>query len=334
MDSLLSLQETMQSLTDKEFQEFISAFNRQKLSTWIFRELLMNLQDNGSTSEIAELHTIIIEIVNKSKSPSADMDSLSEIPVANNAETVSFNDLPDVSLSGISSFLSFQDQLNFEKVSRTIFIGSRSSPLPLHHLNQSMFLKLLSFHNEHPNSFLHQTRTFKSVSIDCDDLGKYQNDPNASFYGTWTSSFGSNFRLDFLQKIESLTVNGFENVQISTVIKELILNQFDSLPNLKRLDIHSEADEPFPHLQCLEALLARSDLEYFEFNGDIVTTAEFENYQWARSLRGIAFDFNDSLTTIPMVRSNVFSGKCTLSASCFDVMEHSASAISGQRFSS
>ena len=306
MEKLIRLRGCLESLTAVEFKSFMELFDRETMTTIIFRGLLHQLHSDPSCTQSQanlDMYLFFVKYLLNQRKKDENSSVFTAPSATEQAGPVDVNldDLPNVLLSAISSFLEFEDDLNFQKTNRTIFVGARSSPWPLHSLDPSMCRELITFRHNHSSSFLPQP-IFKSVSIDCQDLveRRHQNHED----GEWSAIDDFYFEpsgLEFIKKARSLKIDigsmNYDDARkpmeaAESVFHNIIMNQTKYFRHLTKLHILC-GDEDFDDcMPFLDRMVRKSNLQYLEYDGQISDDNGFTNYKWARKLKGIAFCAN------------------------------------------
>ena len=295
---------SIDSLDDLDYRSFISkvdlisVVDRRRVTKLIFNTLFGQLKDDQSQSQINKVDDIVSAILkSKRQRESAQTIGGTFQPISpmdgtdiTQLEPTKLDNLPNVMLSNISSFLQFTEQLNFEKTNRTVFVGSRSSSVPFHHLPSKLLAKMVAFTEKNPQSVWWQNRVFKSVDIHWKHFGvfDYQCD---ELIPKWIPKYQT-VLLPFMSKIHSLTI--FFEVYLNPLLESLVLSQLDTFPNLKRLKlIDKESREMTWELEpSLRSLISRSNVEYLECNDyldvDKHSIDEKHGCEWTKHLKGIA----------------------------------------------
>ena len=167
MDKLVSLRKQIATLNEEDFQSLVDLTGRQSLTTLIFHGLLYRMNHNQSPKELLAINQTVKDVMKLRLEKDKALPVI-EQKVDDDPDPINIDDLPDVMLSEISSYLLFAEQLNFERVSRSIFVGARSSSLPQHSMTASLFKEWIGFHDKQQDSIHCQHRLFKSVEIDSD----------------------------------------------------------------------------------------------------------------------------------------------------------------------
>ena len=285
----------MSRLNDLELTSLLTNIGRDKVTTLLFKQLLHQFNTHQSEESIDEIQLNISQIIQQRKNET----NPSTVDVEDESLPINIEDLPNEMLSKISSFMVLKDALNFEKVNRTMFIGSRSSSQPMHSMNSHSFSKLIRYRAEHKEERHRQLR-IKSLNIDCDDL--CVQDCDSDDEDAWEDPdrewilIHESVSLDFINRVQSLIITGAKFQTLALVLEAYILNQCDTFPNIKTLLIQSRDVGDLGYIDpSLENLIACcSGLEYFrmdregveEFDGD----EAFSDYQWATNLKGVALD--------------------------------------------
>ena len=305
MEKLIRLRGGMESLTAAEFQSVRELFDRETMTTIIFRGLLHQLNNDPScTHSQADLDMYLFFVkCLLDERRKVENSSAFKVPSTTEQEghlAVNLDDLPNVLLSEISSYLQFEDDLNFQKTNRAIFIGTRSSPWPLHSLNPSMCRELITFRNNHSCSFLLQP-IFKSVVIDCLDLVERRHEYHED--GEWSAIDDFCFEpsgLEFIKKARSPTVDIGSNYDddqkpmeaVESVFQNIIMNQTKYFRHLTKLHILCQDEDFDDCMPFLDRMVRKSNLQYLEYHGLISDDNGFNNYKWVCKLKGIAFCAN------------------------------------------
>ena len=310
MEKLILFRKSIESLNTAEFKWCILSMGRQLLTTLIFRGLLHHLDNDSSRCEFdIDVFLLIVKyfVERRRNANNSTVPSIESVSKNTEPEAVNLDDLPNVLLSEISSFLEFEDHLNFQTTNRTIFIGSRSSPLPFHSLNSSMCRKLVTFRHHHSTSLLPQP-IFKSVAINCTDLVERRRDYHED--GEWSAIDDLSFEptgLDFIRRAQTLTIDlgdddEFEDDKLTealeSVLKNIILNQSPAFPNLNELHVYCGDENLDEQMVYFRRLIRRSNIEHLEFHGMCFVNTGFRNYKWVRKLRGVAFSADRICSTL------------------------------------
>lgn len=174
-------------------------------------------------------------------------------------------------LSTISSFLLLEDQIEFEKVNRIIFIGTRSSIVPLHSLSSSNSYKLIKYYDKNRKSVGQQTRGFKSVIME-------------------TSEVTTDIPMEFLKRTKCFTIKKGSYGNIKEMMDAFHLDK--ALVNLSKLSIVS-GYALMRDYSFLKPLIVQNQLQYFEC--DLIpdhTHPDWDNF-WLNelsNLKGLSFD--------------------------------------------
>ena len=258
----------------------ICSLDRKKLTSWIFEKLLDQINHQQSDTDIDRIRTKISEIMEYRRDKDSEKTDL----------PLTLMDLPNVLFPEISSFLSFEEQTDFERTNRSIFIGTRSSSLPMHLMTDIVFANLVRYRAKNPQHILREFR-FDSLSIDCDYLGHHDED---HWDEPWIL-YNKSIKLEIIEKVESLTISSCDDESLCAVLDSYILNQSESFQNIKKLSIEADEYKIIRDIEpSLNTLVSRcSDLEYFEMHGMYFEDADFAEYEWVSNLKGIAADVCD-----------------------------------------
>jgi len=290
MDKLVLLREQIDAMNDVDFQSFVISTGRHSLTTLIFQGLLHQMIHNQSQEELTAINQTVKNVM-KIRLEKQKLLPAMETNADDEPDPIHINDLPDVMLSEISSFLLFRDQLKFERVNRSIFIGSRSSSLPQHSMTTSLLKKWILYLEEHPNSIYSHHRHFKSLEIDCNSVGTVSPDDECQMVFPSIS-------IPFIKKVYSLTIRSDYDDDLSSMLNALVLNQCDSFPNIKQLRV-LPVDDPENVRSfdpALRLLVERcNNLEYFEFDQNLCEEVDMNDFEWIRNLKGIAFHVENPL---------------------------------------
>ena len=300
MEKLILLRQGTRRLNDHEFKSLLTNIGRDKVTTLLFKQLLHQFNTNQSEEDIDEIQSNISQIIHQRKDEmNASTDGIEE-----KSSPISIEDLPNEMLSEISTFLRFDELLNFEKVSRALFIGSRSSSQPIHSMDRDAFTKLIQYRAKHKEERHRQLR-IKSLSVDCDDLCRqdYDSDDEDAWdpEAPWLLRYES-VSLDFMNRVQSLEFWITYDQTLSLVLNAYILNQSDTFPNIKTLRLL-----PYPGFELgyidpslRDLICCCSGLEYFrmdrEGRDELDGNDAFSDYEWARNLKGVAFDEQNTVS--------------------------------------
>eukprot|EP01083_Nonionella_stella_P157907 513211_1 len=141
MNRLILFHQSIDSLDDAEYDQFLHGIGRDSITTILFNGLKQEMLNNkhNHIPKMTELIRTIKQARNKNKSKA---NNTQEISITNEKQTpITFKDIPDVIVLEISSFLSFFESIQFAKTNRSIFIGSRSVTLPRYSLSPQQFLQ-------------------------------------------------------------------------------------------------------------------------------------------------------------------------------------------------
>ena len=173
MDQLIVFREGIESLDDNEFQQCLASIDKEFIISIMFKGFYCELNEN-KTNKMNKMNNIIAEIRRLRKDKSIinkkEADEDIDILLNNNDESIKLDNLPFVTLAEISSFLELTDQSKYERINRAIFIGSRSSKIPIHPINAKYFKKLVTFSGQHADSYLPKSRLSKSLSMNIHDF--------------------------------------------------------------------------------------------------------------------------------------------------------------------
>ena len=174
MELLIEFHEGIDSLNDDEFNQFILSFGRSKVTAIVFKALLDEYKNNQITT-VNAMNALIadIRINNDAKHEEGDSEI---VPFSNNEEErvpITLDEMPYVMISKICTYLLFAEHLKFEKVSRAVFIGSRSSRIPIHPFSAHSFAKFVKFYHDNDGNTAFPLRLFKSLIMDSDHLMKW-----------------------------------------------------------------------------------------------------------------------------------------------------------------
>eukprot|EP01084_Bolivina_argentea_P201928 345085_1 len=130
MEALITFRESIDSLTDIEYEQCVASIGRELVTSIIFIGLHSQIYDNKMDNLIQ-----INEIITQFKESQENDDNIEdnqieemELSLINNndeKETVTLDNIPSVLLSKIASFLIFNDKIRLEQTNRSIFIGVR-----------------------------------------------------------------------------------------------------------------------------------------------------------------------------------------------------------------
>eukprot|EP01084_Bolivina_argentea_P042824 78939_1 len=170
MDSLITFCNEISCLTDAEYQQCITSINRNILTSIIFSGLYSQISDN-KIHNVQQINKIITQIKDTPEKIDNETDQDVYLPLTNNnnqTDSIQLDNIPSALLSEISSFLVFDDKVRFEQTNRLIFIGVRYYKVPLYHLTERNFIKLIEHCNELNDKYISPIfmSIFKTVKID------------------------------------------------------------------------------------------------------------------------------------------------------------------------
>ncbi len=290
MQKLILFRQQIESLNDEELNQCITSFGRNKIESLLFKglfeELIFNKMDslnkmNGIISQIKQCRKP--KTTNNNNNNNNNDDDSVQI-------SIKLNELPNVMISEISSFLQFSDQLQFEQANRAIFIGSRSSIKAIHSLNAEYFRKLVDFNHYRGDrkTCLHKLRAFNSVTIKID------------YYEYFEILFANIDGFDNLfANIQQLTIHLPDKrgmltrdtrVEAFNLILSPLSKRFD-LSNIKALRLVNHfyygwnpTDNPI-YNGLISMMTRNSKLEYFEC---YAIAFKNDNYDFLKTVKGFA----------------------------------------------
>eukprot|EP01083_Nonionella_stella_P246975 856848_1 len=179
MEKLLRFHDMIDSLSTKEYKQFITDVTKDKDS---FKALLFNSfrhqifsaqykANDNSDENVDEINAILKTII-ESRKPHRK-SSNKQTPIIQN-EPITFHEIPNGIILFISSYLPLLDNINFAKTSRNIFIASRS-PMRMYSITRQQMDKFNAYftYNTLPNLAKRTMNRLKfacRLSVDCDHL--------------------------------------------------------------------------------------------------------------------------------------------------------------------
>ena len=124
MDSLLQLKIGIEALSAAEFIKFIESKNKQFWTNMVFEYFKKQLQDKNNINSITQIITDIDNMNNTVSNIITPKDNTIEYN-DDDSKNQRFQDLPNVMIANIASFLSFDTVINLEKTCKSIFIATR-----------------------------------------------------------------------------------------------------------------------------------------------------------------------------------------------------------------
>eukprot|EP01084_Bolivina_argentea_P262541 444013_1 len=269
MEQLIIFRKGIDTLDSIEFDNCIrlfltqcgASFCRDTQVNIVFKLLYQDLNEN----KMKNVNTMndIIKTITSSRCIKSNENIDEDINNNTNSDeeyrNMKLDQLPEVIFHEISSYLHFSEALNFEKLNRTIFIGSRSSTRPIHSLNHFEFTKLVKYYHE--NDAVPKTRLFKSITINAEDV--YDEDNSECLLHDFDQ-----FAAELFENIESLTIQtevGNLSNEFATVIHHL---QFLTLSNIKTFRLFAECESLYEYdLQMIKLIMNNANnIEHFECN--------------------------------------------------------------------
>eukprot|EP01083_Nonionella_stella_P177825 626262_1 len=179
MEKLLRFHDMIDSLSTKEYKQFITDVTKDKDS---FKALLFNSfrhqifsaqykANDNSDDNVDEINAILKTIIESRKPHRKSSDK--QTPIIQN-EPITFHEIPNGIILFISSYLPLLDNINFAKTSRNIFIASRS-PMRMYSITRQQMDKFNAYftYNTLPNLAKRTMNRLKfacRLSVDCDHL--------------------------------------------------------------------------------------------------------------------------------------------------------------------
>eukprot|EP01084_Bolivina_argentea_P093758 168582_1 len=276
MDKLILFRAQLQSLQQKEYQQLVNSQGREFIETLIFKGLLQELSNN-KMHNIDKMNENISQIKQLRKQNSSNNINNQREVGEDESIPLTLEILPNVLLSNISSFLAFVDQLQFEKCSRQILIGSRSSTTSIYSLNAKYFSKLIIFHNNN-KTYLPKLRSYKSITINCKDM-----------FHLNTLKYKLN-HLKIFRKVKELCIEYKQNSHLRTILLHLHNGVNLSKIETLRWINHWRGRISRETITTIEPIFANmSQLKYFEYVGtERSDDIAFSNNKWIKNLKGIS----------------------------------------------
>ena len=129
MEALTRFRTNVDALSDAEFSRFILAFGRPKCIDILFRQYHESIQlpqtakDKQTIDSFHSANGVISEIILSRKAKKCKMNQDVVEEEKKEKASMKINKLPDVMIANISSFLSFEHKLNFEKCNISLYLA-------------------------------------------------------------------------------------------------------------------------------------------------------------------------------------------------------------------
>eukprot|EP01084_Bolivina_argentea_P043109 79445_1 len=287
MDALITYQEGMDSLSDNEYLQCINMIGRKAMSQTMFNGLYQQMHNN-KMSTISRISGIIKQIKDMREDNNDVMHS---------HEKTQIDDIPSALLSEISSFLSFNDKIQFEQCNRSLFIGVRYCTLPLYHLSDKYFTKLINYCGDNKNDkYVSAIKIFKSLTINI-NLLNVEMDENYEYH------FNHKIHLQLFDHINSLEITNEKDIgvdewtseqDLELILEHLFSEQATNLPNIETLRFITNKIVSLDHdwLFTLNRFENHA-LKYVEISVPLMYDHIDPNFdesslKWASNLKGIA----------------------------------------------
>eukprot|EP01084_Bolivina_argentea_P124456 220530_1 len=298
MDQLIQLRAGIDSLSKEEFINFIQSNDKTLFAKALFQSF--NYQLNQSTN-IKQVNGIIQDVQKLNRDVSGIIlarEEKNENPKNSdsNIET-KLDTLPAVLIGNISSFLCFENILNFEKCSRLIFIGARS-PNALYKLESKYFSKCLQVCNQYNTMYYWQRfQQIKELHLnisDCFDIDEnwdgYELHTNVKTHYNILSEIPINNICNLT--IENWLCNPHNGTYwLDQFIKDL--SQTSYIKNIVSFAFHSyDSMVSNSFLNNLLCVVYNENLENINIGAD---DGEFDvsKIEWLSSLKGISTNMLD-----------------------------------------
>eukprot|EP01083_Nonionella_stella_P141727 437237_1 len=296
MNELILFHQSIDSLSETEYGQFIHGMGRNVITKILFRGLQQGMinNQNNDTRNMNDLIRTIKQARKKNKSTIIAPDD-------NDSQQITLNDIHEVLLLEISSFLLFFESVQFARTSRSIFIGSHSATLPRYSLSSQQFFSLTKYCDQHSTEAHHlsQQKLFNSLEIDCDDFVKWEPENSSNII---LKSRCNKFQL--YDDIQHLMITSLDSEHTDFLINHLFeTNKFTNLKSLTldcdTLWLHSgitgklliEGVRQFPNLQTFE-IYVHGQLDVTMAGINALDT----NQSWISRLKGLALIIQTDVT--------------------------------------
>eukprot|EP01084_Bolivina_argentea_P184759 318661_1 len=309
MEELLQLNTSMKCLTSDEFSSWIQSFNQKQISSFIFQSILNQIENAKKTSEIQLTISFTKELNNTAKEI---INARPKCETKNDVSSITkFNKISYTTISKIASFLDFKSVFNFEKCSKSIYIGTRS-PLSLYKMNEYYFGKCVKYAQANKSIYyFHRFQNINTICLEVMDFYVQDNDSELTKYAAislndipiwnnlkditinyvygWWGDYGMS---EFEHKLQRCNRSNIQTLRIicSCVLHDNLRKLF---PRVRFLDFDETEKDSYvyeeyilpPDLKGLALNITGDDVAFTEWK-----RTEFQKIPYLESLHVMDFD--------------------------------------------
>lgn len=244
MENIRLLKKKLMLLTQKEFIDLLQLQEKKSIIHILISGLLRRFKNMNNILQyddglIKDMIFNTKEIIYSRKQHVYWNENPGE-DIIDKKSIVTFDLLPRVLLSHISSYLLFTDILLFEQLNVNTFLASRLQNTS-QHLDAGLFMKCLKFSNKNNGCTYnwYRFRNLESLSINCRDIVKYYH--NCGYFGSVeTGNFALLSKLPIWKKLTTLQILHPDRDQLfRNQLLSAVQRVEGNLSNIQYLDILS-----------------------------------------------------------------------------------------------
>eukprot|EP01083_Nonionella_stella_P064840 169369_1 len=305
MNELISFHKSIDSLNDNEYHELLNSIGRGTVTKLMFHALQHEMH-NDHMNTIRKINETIRNLTEMRKQKqnrsnnTADDNDYSDIEQdtsidneVNEQIKMQLDDLPNVMLFEISSFLSFAESIQFTRTNRNVFIGARSVTVPRYLLSTTQFSKLQRYchHHSTESTYLSKRNVFNSLEVNCDEIMELCEN---------TCTPVLKYDCDHSQLYED--IQRLKIMYSWSDFPAILLSECATLANIHTLTlIHTDETDFGSYFP--DVLIDLVNLQHFEiighcFDADFIDETETEtDYKFISSLKGFAISMEQPANT-------------------------------------
>eukprot|EP01084_Bolivina_argentea_P201839 344957_1 len=232
LSKLIEFRELVETVTDNEFETFISQFCELFTRADIIKIIYNALYQTRNKSQIKKVHTILTDIIHEREDETDNKQQSIDANKENNK--LILTDISSHSIQYTASFLSLFDLIKFEQTNRFIAICCRTSNASKH-LNNSNWLQKYLKQNYNSSIDYSYFRNNNKLKHTIDIRSRFKNVTNITFNFN-NIAFVRNSRINTTDQRRQLVPQLFYPLNnpcyISAVSKQLLSSLFKSVSNL------------------------------------------------------------------------------------------------------